>query len=46
LKDLNQAIPGRGIEVYVYTPEELERISHKRFIQRAFREGKVIYESR
>jgi len=36
---------GSDIEVLIYTPEELDRISHRRFIQRAWQEGKVIYES-
>ena len=27
-------------------PEELDRISHRKFIQTAFKEGKIIYESR
>ena len=36
---------GRDIEVLIYTPEELDRISHRKFIQRAWQEGKVIYES-
>lgn len=44
LRELYQAIPGRDIEVFIYTPEELDRISHRKFIQRALREGKVIYE--
>ena len=45
LRDLYQAIPGRDIDVFIYTPEELSRISHRRFIQKALEEGKVIYES-
>jgi len=45
LRDLYQAIRGRDIEVLIYTPEELARISERKFIQRALREGKVIYEA-
>jgi predicted nucleotidyltransferase len=45
LKDLYQALPGRDLEVFIYTPEELQRISHRRFIHRALQEGKIIYES-
>jgi predicted nucleotidyltransferase len=45
LRDLYQAIPGRDIEVFIYTPEELQRITHRKFIQRALREGRVLYES-
>lgn len=44
LPELYQAIPGRDIEVFIYTSEELARISHRKFVQRALREGKVIYE--
>ncbi len=44
LEDLYRAIPGREIECFVYTPEELASISHRRFIQRALDEGMVIYE--
>jgi len=45
LRDLYEAIRGRDIEVFIYTPEELDRISHRKFIQRVLREGQVIYES-
>jgi len=45
LSDLYQAIQGRDIEVFIYTPDELDRITHRKFIRRALEEGKVIYES-
>jgi len=45
LRDLYEAIRGRDIEVFIYTPEELDRISHRKFIQSVLREGQVIYES-
>jgi len=45
LRDLYQRIRGRDIDVFIYTPEELDRISHRRFIQQALKEGRVIYES-
>jgi predicted nucleotidyltransferase len=45
LQDLYKAVKGRDLEVFIYTPKELERISHRRFIQRAWQEGKIIYES-
>jgi predicted nucleotidyltransferase len=45
LRDLYKAVKGRDIEVLIYTPEELDRISHRRFIRKAWQEGKVIYES-
>ena len=44
LRDLYRAIQGRDIEVFMYTPEELKAIEHRKFIQRALQEGKVIYE--
>lgn len=45
LEDLYEVIRGRDIEVFIYTPEELSGISHRKFIQNIFREGRVIYES-
>lgn len=45
LSDLCRALPGRDVEVFIYTPEELAGIAHRKFIQRALSEGKVIYES-
>jgi predicted nucleotidyltransferase len=45
LGELYDAIRGRDIDVFIYTPNELEKISHRKFIQRILREGKVIYES-
>jgi len=45
LKDLYTVIRGRDIDVFIYTPEELERMAHRKFIHRALKEGKVIYES-
>jgi len=45
LRELYEAIRGRDIEVFIYTPEELEKISHRKFIQNILREGQVIYES-
>ena len=45
LCDLYDAAPEREIEALIYTPEELEQLSERRFIARALREGRVIYES-
>ena len=44
LRDLYRAIPGRDIDCFIYTPEELASISHRRFIRRALDEGRAIYE--
>lgn len=46
LRELYKVIKGRDIEVFIYTPEELNRIAHRKFIQKALQEGMVIYESR
>ncbi|OGO62141.1 MAG: hypothetical protein A2032_07090 [Chloroflexi bacterium RBG_19FT_COMBO_49_13] len=43
--DLVKAAGKYPIDLLIYTPEELEAISHRYFIARALREGKVIYES-
>jgi predicted nucleotidyltransferase len=44
LREMQDQIPGRDLEVLIYTPEELKRISHRRFIQDAVQQGRVIYE--
>jgi predicted nucleotidyltransferase len=46
LRDLYSTIRGRDIDLFIYTPDELDRISHRRFIRQALEEGKVIYECR
>lgn len=46
LSDLGGVVSGRDIDVLIYTPEELESISHRPFITSALRDWKVIYESR
>jgi predicted nucleotidyltransferase len=43
--DLVKAAGKYPIDLLIHTPEELEAISHRHFIARALREGKVIYES-
>jgi len=45
LREITQAVPGRDIDLLVYTPQELEQIAHRPFIARALREGRIIYES-
>ncbi|MFO7905125.1 MAG: nucleotidyltransferase domain-containing protein [Planctomycetota bacterium] len=37
---------GLAMDVLVYTPEEMETIKHRPFIQAALKEGIVVYESR
>ncbi len=45
LGPIARAVPERPVDLLIYTPEELRRISHRPFIARALGEGKVIYES-
>ena len=45
LGDLNRTVSGRHIEVFIYTPGELEQMKGRKFIERALQEGKVLYES-
>ncbi|MFO7875135.1 MAG: nucleotidyltransferase domain-containing protein [Desulfovermiculus sp.] len=44
--DIYRLFPKQGVDLLIYTPEELEEIAHRPFIQRILREGKVVYESR
>jgi len=43
LLELNLAIPERAVNILIYTPQELERISNRSFIRLALREGKILY---
>lgn len=45
LGPIMQAVPGRDVDVLIYTPQELARLSERPFIARALREGKTIFES-
>jgi predicted nucleotidyltransferase len=45
LASFSQALPEWDVDLLIYTPEELENISHRRFIKHALEEGKVLYES-
>lgn len=46
LAEFSQALPQWDVDLLIYTPEELAAISHRRFIQRALKEGIVLYESK
>jgi uncharacterized protein len=35
---------GRGVDLLIYTPEELESLSDRPFVARILREGKTLYE--
>lgn len=45
LQEIAQAVPGRDVDLLIYTPDELERIADRPLIATALREGIVIYES-
>ena len=42
----SSALPEYDVEMLIYTPKELEEISHRPFIRQALKEGKVLYESK
>jgi len=44
LPEIVRAVPGRDVDLFIYTPDELARMSDRRFIRTALKEGKVIYE--
>jgi uncharacterized protein len=44
LPEVYRYIRGPAIELLVYTPEELEQISHRPFIRDILREGIILYE--
>jgi predicted nucleotidyltransferase len=37
-------VPDRDIDLLIYTPEELESISHRSFIRKILAEGRLLYE--
>lgn len=45
LREIVHALSGRDVDLLIYTPQELARMSDRPFIARALREGKTIYES-
>lgn len=45
LQEVSQAVPGRDVDLLIYTPEELARVKDRPLIATALREGKIIYES-
>ena len=42
--EIFELIKDRAIDILIYTPEELENISHRTFIKMIIKEGKPIYE--
>lgn len=45
LREVAEAVPERPVDLLVYTPEELAKLSDRPLIATALREGKVLYES-
>ena len=45
LRSLYQRIRGRAIDVFIYTPAELDMMKDAAFLKRIFAEGKTVYES-
>ena len=45
LREIVQAVPGRDVDLLIYTPQELAKMTDRPFIATALKEGKVIYES-
>ncbi|MBM4326917.1 MAG: nucleotidyltransferase domain-containing protein [Deltaproteobacteria bacterium] len=43
--EIARAVKFQGVDLLIYTPEELSRIADRRFIQKALQEGVIIYES-
>ncbi len=46
LAAFSQALPEWDVDLLIYTPEELTRISRRPFIRQALKEGKILYESK
>ena len=42
--EVYEVIKGQSVDMLIYTPEELERISSRNFINKILSEGKTIYE--
>ena len=45
LAPIARAVPGRDVDLLIYTPEELARLASRPLIAQALREGVTIYES-
>jgi predicted nucleotidyltransferase len=43
-EEIYNYVKGRAIDMLIYTPEELNDISHRPFIKRIINEGRIIYE--
>ena len=43
-EELNSVTTGRAVELFIYTPQELESMADRPFIRRALMEGIVLYK--
>jgi len=43
-EEIPNLIKGSSVDMLIYSPEELENISHRKFIKTILAEGKIIYE--
>lgn len=43
-EEIPNLIKGTSVDMLIYSPEELENISHRKFIKTILAEGKIIYE--
>lgn len=46
LAAFSRTLPEWDVDLLIYTPAELDRISNRPFIKQALKEGKVLYESK
>ena len=44
--DIFYLLKGKAVDLLIYTPEELKRISYRPFIHSLLKEGQLIYEQR
>ena len=42
--EISEIMRGTSVDLLIYTPQELENISHRSFIRKILSEGKTIYE--
>jgi predicted nucleotidyltransferase len=42
--EISEIVKGTPVDLLIYTPQELENISHRPFIRKILSEGKTIYE--
>lgn len=42
--DISEIMKGSSVDLLIYTPQELESMSHRPFIRKILSEGKIIYE--